>query len=110
MFFEALDILEGFRQGTYSTLLNRTSLAAYLKSLRRAIPKNLHRFLLPRCERALEALVRVDDGWLKDRVGPNGLTVITGSGKREFRSSIRRLPITCGSSATEATLCVRVWK
>jgi len=87
MLFEVLDILDGFRQGSYATLLNRDWLAAELKKLRTAIPKDLHQFFIPRCERALEALKAVDNGWwLKERVGPNGLTVMTGQGQTELRS------------------------
>jgi hypothetical protein len=85
MLFQALDILEGFRQGTYATLLDRDVLASHIEKLRARIPKNLQLLLLPRCERALEALKAVDRGWLKERVGPQGLTVMTSVDQSEFR-------------------------
>ncbi len=87
MLFEVLDILGGFRQGTYANLLSSDWLAAELKKVRKKIPKNLGKFLVPRCERALEKLRAVNDGWwLKERVGPHGLTVMTGEGKTELWS------------------------
>jgi hypothetical protein len=85
MLFQALDILEGFRQGTYATLLDRDVLASHIEKLRARIPKSLQPFLLPRCERALEALKAVDRGWLKERVGPQGLAVMTRVDQSEFR-------------------------
>jgi hypothetical protein len=85
-FFEALDILEGFRQGTYSTLLDSVALAAHMRKLQSKIPKSLRQFLIPRCERALEALKAIDNGWyLKERIGTRGLSISTDTDQPDVR-------------------------
>jgi hypothetical protein len=86
-FFEALDILEGFRQGTYAALLDRVALTAHMRRLESKIPKTLRQFLIPRCERALEALNALDNGWyLKERVGTHGLSINTDADQTDVRS------------------------
>jgi hypothetical protein len=64
LFFEALDLLESFGFGSYDTTLKLPRLRAQLDSLR-SVPAL--RAVLPRCERAVDALGDAGDGFFEAR-------------------------------------------
>lgn len=74
--FEALDLLEGMGLGDYQTNLNPTRLEAQLEQLRSSIPQGVQTVVLPRCQKAVEALTSFRQGFHPNRIGDGRLTVL----------------------------------
>jgi hypothetical protein len=82
LFFEALDLLEGFGFGAYDTTLELPRLRTQLDSLR-SVPAL--RPVLPRCERAVDALSDVGEGFFEARRTPDHGLLIRNSDGTESR-------------------------
>lgn len=83
MFFEALDILEGYRLGSYRRLLDEDFLNFTLDEVRKRIPKSIRPFLIPRCEVAIQAVKRTSQAWgITERVTAKGLVVNIDTGQK----------------------------
>jgi hypothetical protein len=84
LFFDALDIMEGFRQGPYQKLLKRKHLMDVVDTLKEHTPPEVQAVLLPRFENAVTSLDVVAAGfYLHERISPEGMTVPTKSGRLE---------------------------
>lgn len=74
MLFDALDLLEGLRQGGRDVTLNPTRAAAKLDTLAEGLPPAVASVVLPRCRAAVRALHSVADGfWVQSRRTKEGI-------------------------------------
>lgn len=67
LFFEGIEILEGLGFGSVEQTCNFRKLNDDLEVLRQRLPIPVGEILLPRCERALEALQAVAEGYFPER-------------------------------------------
>ena len=70
--FDVLEILEGLGQGGYDQLCNWEVQRAAVDELRPRLPEPVSRLLLPRCERAINALEETAGGFLPERRTASG--------------------------------------
>jgi len=61
--FEVLDLLAGMRLGNYEETLDVSRLGKMLQSVRASMPPLAASVLLPRCERAIDALIEMQSGF-----------------------------------------------
>ncbi|MEU9261581.1 MULTISPECIES: hypothetical protein [Streptomyces] len=78
--YDALDTLEGMRMGTFDTLATPSRAARTLEGLRQDLPPDIAAVALPVCQRAVDALGRVRDGFAKNSTyyTPTGLAGLPG--------------------------------
>jgi hypothetical protein len=65
--FEALEILEGLRQGSYERLCDYSFLEAEVQALEARLPAEASRVLIPRCRRAIEGVRSIGEGFIPER-------------------------------------------
>lgn len=88
LFFDALDILEGLLRGhDFGHLTSPRHARAELQELEAVMPSGVRRVLLPRCQRAVDALESVQDGyWLPSTRSSDG-TRLTGPSAQPLSTS-----------------------
>lgn len=91
--FEALDLLDGLRQGDWQQTLSPKRVAKIIAGLERDLPPAVQTAVMPRCRGALKGLQAVGDGFLKERrVDEDGVRWIKSDGTEDVRSLDRLVP------------------
>ena len=74
LLFDTLDLLDGLYQGGYDQLCKHSVVEQRLMLLTETLPPDIGSLLLPRCQRAADALHSLQDGFfLTERLGSTGL-------------------------------------
>lgn len=78
--YDALDTLEGMRHGGFDTLVTPSRAARTLQNLRQDLPPDIAAVALPICQRAVDALDKVKDGFTPTGTyyTPTGLAGLPG--------------------------------
>ncbi|MFJ2866789.1 hypothetical protein [Kitasatospora sp. NPDC087314] len=78
--YDALDTLEGMCLSTFDTLATPSHAAATLQNLRHDLPPDIAAVALPICQRAVDALDKVKDGFIQTSTyyTPTGLAGLPG--------------------------------
>ncbi len=79
--FQAMDLLNGMRLGSYDTLAHPGRVRAIVEDLEAKLPSGAASVVLPRCRRAADALERLKSGfYLTERIDSGRLRVRTKKG------------------------------
>jgi hypothetical protein len=81
--FDVLEVLEGLGGGGYDQSCDVRVLREHLDQLRQTLPPEAQAVLLPRCERALDALDEAASGFIPERVFNNRIRVVNKKGASE---------------------------
>ncbi|MGW5216151.1 hypothetical protein ACWEQO_34370 [Streptomyces sp. NPDC004051] len=78
--YDALDTLEGMRHGDFDTLVTPSRAARTLQGLQQDLPPNIAAIAVPVCQRAVDALNKVKDGFTPTSTyyTPTGLVGLPG--------------------------------
>ncbi|MFJ6354987.1 hypothetical protein ACIQKB_36720 [Streptomyces sp. NPDC092046] len=78
--YDALDTLEGMRHGTFDTLVTPSHAIRTLQKLQQELPADIAAVALPVCQRAVDALGNVKDGFTRTSTyfTPTGLSGLPG--------------------------------
>ncbi|MFJ3908943.1 hypothetical protein [Streptomyces vinaceus] len=87
--YDALDTLEGMRHGSFDTMVTPSRAARTLQNLRQDLPPDIAAVALPVCERAVDALENVKDGFTRtsNYYTPTGLAGLPGKKGRSMNTT-----------------------
>lgn len=87
--YDALDTLEGMRHGDFDTLVTPSRAARTLQNLRQDLPPDIAAVALPICQRAVDALENVKDGFTRtsNYYTPTGLAGLPGKKGRPMNKT-----------------------